>query len=210
MYVCECGREFEKSQSYIAHCGHCKTHLGDRYSKEKHSTKYRISDTERSWSKGLTKYTDERIKKQAEKIQGRVGSFFGRHHTEETKNILSEVGRYNASNHLNGWKSGNSKIQNKYEKFVTQFLIENGIDFVSEVVIPKKELSEQETGYYQLDFLVNGVIDLEIDGSSHNLLHDEIRDSLLSRKYTIYRIRHNDSIEELRNRLEEFVAYIKN
>lgn len=24
MYVCICGREFEKKQSYVAHCGHCK------------------------------------------------------------------------------------------------------------------------------------------------------------------------------------------
>lgn len=28
MYICKCGREFEKSQSYVAHCGHCKIHLG--------------------------------------------------------------------------------------------------------------------------------------------------------------------------------------
>lgn len=28
-YVCECGREFSKSQSYNAHLSHCKIHLGD-------------------------------------------------------------------------------------------------------------------------------------------------------------------------------------
>ena len=28
MYKCECGRKFEKSQSYVAHCGHCEIHLG--------------------------------------------------------------------------------------------------------------------------------------------------------------------------------------
>ena len=28
-YICECGREFEKSQSYNAHLSHCKVHLGD-------------------------------------------------------------------------------------------------------------------------------------------------------------------------------------
>lgn len=28
MYKCECGRIFEKSQSFIGHCGHCEIHLG--------------------------------------------------------------------------------------------------------------------------------------------------------------------------------------
>lgn len=45
MYECKCGRSFEKSQSYIAHCGHCEKHLGrmpsDRFGKS------------RAWSKGL-------------------------------------------------------------------------------------------------------------------------------------------------------------
>lgn len=41
MYVCKCGREFEKSQSYVAHCGHCKVHLGrepdDRFGESRRS-----------------------------------------------------------------------------------------------------------------------------------------------------------------------------
>lgn len=209
MYICECGREFIKSQSYVAHCGHCRIHLKDRYNEKKHSSKYRISDEERAWSKGLTKYTDERVRKQGETLVGRVGTFTGGHHTEETKRILSEVGKYNASNHINGWKSGSSKIQNKYEQFVTDFLIQENVDFVPEFVVHKKELSETETGYYQLDFLVNGDIDLELDGSSHSLLHDSIRDSLISKKYQIYRISHNDSLQEIEDKLKEFLSYIR-
>ena len=208
MYICECGREFIKSQSYVAHCGHCRIHLKDRYNEKKHSSKYRILDEERAWSKGLTKYTDERVKRMSENQTGSTGNFTGKHHTEETKNILSEIGRYNASNHLNGWKSGSSKLQNKYEKFVTDFLIQENVDFVSEFVVRKNELSEEETGYYQLDFLVNGDIDVEIDGSSHNSLHDSIRDSLVSKKYQIYRISHNDSLQEIEDKLKEFLLYI--
>jgi len=34
MYKCECGREFEKRQSFIGHCGHCKVHLDpERFSR---------------------------------------------------------------------------------------------------------------------------------------------------------------------------------
>lgn len=47
MYKCKCGREFEKSQSYVAHCSHCKIHLGrdpvDRFGES------------RAWMKGKTK-----------------------------------------------------------------------------------------------------------------------------------------------------------
>jgi hypothetical protein len=33
-YKCKCGKEFESSQSFNAHKGHCKVHLGeDKYNK---------------------------------------------------------------------------------------------------------------------------------------------------------------------------------
>ena len=34
-YVCECGKEFTKAQSYNAHLSHCKVHLGE----EKYQTR---------------------------------------------------------------------------------------------------------------------------------------------------------------------------
>ena len=30
-FACECGKQYEKSQSFYAHQSHCKVHLGDRY-----------------------------------------------------------------------------------------------------------------------------------------------------------------------------------
>ncbi len=36
-YVCECGREFDKAQSYNAHLSHCRVHLGD----ERYENQYR-------------------------------------------------------------------------------------------------------------------------------------------------------------------------
>lgn len=52
MYRCKCGREFEKKQSYVAHCGHCSIHLG-------RDPVDRFGDS-RAWSRGRTKDTDER------------------------------------------------------------------------------------------------------------------------------------------------------
>lgn len=44
-----------------------------------------------SWSKGLTKDTDERVAKMAESLTGRTGGFTGKTHSNETKEHLSEV-----------------------------------------------------------------------------------------------------------------------
>lgn len=52
LYTCECGRDFEKYQSYVAHCSHCKIHLGDRFDETKHGD--RIGN-KRAWSKGKKK-----------------------------------------------------------------------------------------------------------------------------------------------------------
>lgn len=57
-FVCECGREFSKSQSYYAHCSHCKIHLDDRYDEYKHNPAFSIPDKKRAWAKGHTMQED--------------------------------------------------------------------------------------------------------------------------------------------------------
>lgn len=47
MYKCKCGKEFDKKQSYVAHCGHCRINLG-------YEPDDRFGDS-RAWSKGKTK-----------------------------------------------------------------------------------------------------------------------------------------------------------
>lgn len=199
MYQCECGKEFEKSQSYIAHCGHCKIHLGrdpeDRFGES------------RSWSKGKMKDTDPSILSMSEKLKGRESPFKGHEHSEEFKHRQAEVARYNAKNHINGWKSGSSKIPNKYEEFTEKFLISRGVKYLREVTVPQSSLGKKGS-YYQLDFLVEGVVDLEIDGSSHDEMHDFERDQYVSKKYQVYRIKHSDSIEQLEIELDKFVSSI--
>lgn len=169
--------------------------------------------------KGQTAETNDIIRKVAESnregyasgrlvhpSKGKPSSWLGKHHSEETKRRLSEVGKYNSSNHLNGWKAGNSKIPNKYEEYAAKFLLEHKILFEQEVVISthKKGIKGVAT-YYQLDFLVNNSINLELDGSGHNFNNDGVRDDFISTMYKVYRIRHNDSLEELEQELIKFV-----
>lgn len=199
MYKCKCGREFDKKQSYVAHCGHCSIHLG-------RNPVDRFGDS-RAWSRGRTKYTDERVLRIALKNKENPGGFLGHTHKDETKRVMSEKARYNAQHHLNGWKAGSSKTPNKYEEFTEQFLLSRGIKYSREFVVAQSLLGKKGS-YYQLDFLVNECIDLEIDGSSHNSLHDSERDRYVSKLYRVYRIDHNDSIEELEIKLNKFVSTI--
>ena len=196
MYKCKCGREFEKKQSYVAHCGHCKTHLG-------RDPKDRFGDS-RAWSRGLTKETDERIRRMSEESRLREPNFKGKKHNEQTKKIISEKAKYNAKNHLNGWKSGDNRVQNRYEEYTERFLKEHNISYEKEVVIPQSKLGKSGS-YYRMDFLINKTIDLEIDGTAHDEHHDEERDYYLGKLYSIYRIKHNDSIELLEEKLNVFL-----
>lgn len=188
---------FTNKQSYSAHCGHCKTRLG-------HIPEDRFGDA-RAWAKGKTKETDDRILRMSERLKKHPPmSFLGSKHTDKSKQIMSEKARVNAKNHRNGWKAGNNKIPNKYEVFAEQFLSEKGIHFQREFIVPQSLLGKKGS-YYQLDFLINGKIDLEIDGSSHSDNHDRIRDHYVGKLYQVYRIEHNDSLEQLESKLNQFL-----
>ena len=112
MYRCKCGREFEKSQSYVAHCGHCKINLG-------REPLDRFGDS-RAWNRGKTKETDSSVLTISEKLRDKM-PFKDHRHTEESKCKIAETARYNAKNRINGWKSGSSKEPNKYERFTENF-----------------------------------------------------------------------------------------
>lgn len=208
-FVCECGREFEKSQSLYAHQGKCKVHLGDRYDPEKHKG-WNVGDA-RAWSRGKTKDTNESLNKTSNSLKEYYkthdGGFKDKKHTEEFKASQSEKAKYYASNRLNGWKAGDSKVSNKYEIFTENFLNDRNIQYKKEVVIPQSLLGKKGS-YYQLDFVINGNIDLEIDGSSHNKKHDDVRDKYVGKLFKVYRINHEDSLSKLENLLLEFLESI--
>lgn len=171
--------------------------------------------------KGKTKYNCPAIAKQVETMRqkyengyqspmkGRPSTFLGKHHTEESKAKMAVKARYNAINRINGWKSGDSHVQNKYEKAVSSFLTSHNISFIPEATIPQSRFGKKGS-YYQFDFLIDNRIDLEIDGTSHNIAHDNERDSYVSKLYIVYRIKHNDSLDEVLSKLEDFYVYYKN
>lgn len=207
-FKCECGRTFTKSQSYYAHCSHCKIHLGDRYNESKHGDRFGDS---RSWNKGLTKETNASVKKFSDTLKKNPPrGFLGKHHIYENKVKLSKIAKYNAKNHINGWKAGNNKIQNKYEKFTSEFLTDCNIEFKSEYTLKGSLVGNNTTPYYQLDFLIDNNIDLELDGvGSHNAEHDNIRDTYVSNLYKIYRIKHQNSMDILKQELDKFLNLYK-
>nr|DAK01152.1 MAG TPA: Very-short-patch-repair endonuclease [Caudoviricetes sp.] len=167
------------------------------------------------WSRGLTKETDSRVARITKTLSEKyktgevIPAFSGHHHSDKTKQVMAEKAKYNALHQINGWKCGNSKIQNKYERQAAEFLSSVGIAFEAEKTLSKKKLGLDEYGIYNLDFLIDGILDLEIDGSSHNtlenILHDEKRDSvLIANGYSVYRIKTNDNQEILAEELRRF------
>lgn len=210
MYKCKCGREFNTTSGYAGHCSHCPVHLG-------HLASDRFGDT-RAWSRGKNKHTDRRIAESAARQKERIAAgeleppFRGKKHTEETRQKMSQSAQKVAKDRRNGWKCGDSHIQNKYEEFTAQFLSQAGIDFRAEVTIPRSAFGKKGS-YYQFDFLVENRIDLEIDGSVHlspeQQEHDKERDSCVRQKYQIYRIQHQNNLELLKIELAKFVNMLR-
>lgn len=105
-YVCKCGREFTKSQSYNAHKSWCKIHLGEKLYNNKckkesksHLGKLNVnygkprSDSDKlKISKGHigVSPSEETREKISNSMSGSKHYFYGNHHTDETKRKISE------------------------------------------------------------------------------------------------------------------------
>lgn len=116
-----------------------------------------------------------------------------------------------------GWRS--RKIISYPEQFFMKVLTNNDIEYVHNYKVEKNILDETERGCFFLDFyLPEYNIDLEIDGSQHelqqNIVHDAYRDSLISKEYIIYRIKWNSINTKLgsvlmKTKINEFLEYLK-
>ena len=117
-----------------------------------------------------------------------------------------------------GWQSRN--IISYPEKFWMGVLKNNNIDFSFNHVVNKKtHLGLDDNSNYFLDFLINGNIDLEIDGKQHNyeerVESDRIRDEILTKNnYIVYRVQWNEINSEdgknlMKQKIDNFLDFYK-
>lgn len=147
-------------------CYICNKIFESRRMLQKHKKEMHPFESRIGWAKGLTKENSEIFKKISNTLKSRYAagvykpSFKGKHHSEKSKKIISEKRKaylianpdqhpYRKFTHKNGKSYAESYFEN--------WLISNNFSFISEYAV----------GLYHLDFLVNGVYDLEIDGQFH-------------------------------------------
>lgn len=114
-----------------------------------------------------------------------------------------------------GWQSRN--IRSYAELFWEKVLDNNNIQYETEYVIKKRDLGVDDNNCYFLDFLIDGFIDLEIDGKQHKYedrkISDEIRDELLiNNGYIVYRIpwvnpKNKNNSDKVKQQIDDFLSW---
>ncbi len=166
-----CGKEYSKHG--------IGTHIWRNHSEGKthDPNKNRIA-----WNKGLTKETDERVKKTGESLKGNAPWIKGRKHTKKSKLKMREsaLKSFKEGTHAT-WQTRNiESYPEKYFKRVLENLSLTNYEF-------NHPIKNDEGKTYFLDFYFsNGKIDLEIDGSQHKLPEriesDKKRDKFLEKE----------------------------
>lgn len=142
------------------------------------------------WNKGLSKESDERIRKIGEKLRGKEPYIKGKEHTDESRDkmSISALKSFEKGDHAN-WKS--RKIRSYPELYFEEVLKELEIFDECEIEYPIKNGKYQ----YFLDFYFpDKKINLEIDGNQHRLedriISDKRRDEFLkSNGIKVFRIK---------------------
>ena len=115
-----------------------------------------------------------------------------------------------------GWQSRN--IISYPEQFWMEVLKNNNIDYSFNHVVNKKtHLGLDDNSNYFLDFLINGNIDLEIDGKQHKYEDraesDRIRDEILTKNnFIVYRVEWNEINSEtgkqhMKEKIDKFLEF---
>lgn len=160
-------------------CPYCEEVFRTRKEKQQHVREVHRKMSSVAWNKGLTKETSPIIAKQTETWKKRLlegafkPPFQGRKHTDETKKQISNSRKKFLEEHpdMIPYKLNHKANGESYpEKYFRTWLESEGINF------------QQEFRFrlYSFDFLINGNIDLEIDGDQHYcdqriLEHDKVR-----------------------------------
>lgn len=132
--------------------------------------------------------------------------------SKKTQKQLIEDGRHT------GWQS--RSIRSYAEEFWEKVLDNNGIKYDAEHTIKKKDLGVDDSSCYFLDFLIDGFIDLEIDGKQHTYEdrkeHDIERDKVLSKNgFLIYRIpwvnpNNDEGKKKVKEQIDTFISWYSN
>jgi very-short-patch-repair endonuclease len=125
--------------------------------------------------------------------------------TEVQKRLIAE------GKHI-GWKT--RKIRSYAELFWERVLKNNKLQYEPEYTLKKTEIGINEQGCYFLDFLIDGYIDLEIDGKQHQYEerkeHDTLRDERLTMNgFIIYRIPWINPVESerVKQQIDDFLMW---
>ena len=116
-----------------------------------------------------------------------------RNKKEETEKYLSDIlPQVEKGTNKKGWQSRNTRYSYP-EKFWKQVLENNNVDYIHGEYV-HNEMSGIHAAVYELDFLIDGKYDIEIDGGTHTKFEevkekDIRRDAYLtSLGYIVYRI----------------------
>lgn len=134
----------------------------------------------------------------------------GKHPSEETRKKLSEKTKASFKDGRNrGWVVRSNR-ESPNEAYWRKVLDDNNILYQQEVKVNKPG-----SGCYRLDFLIDGHIDLEIDGKQHNYsdrkLSDARRDEYLKSKgYLVYRVKiSNSAFFDMNEEVSKFLIWYK-
>lgn len=82
----------------------------------------------RPWNTGLTKDTDTRVLKHSNKLKGKIGTFLGKKHTEESKRKISQkLSINNKGGRAKWYEVAGQKVQGTWERNVALKFEELGI-----------------------------------------------------------------------------------
>lgn len=131
-YICKfCGKVCKNANSLRNHERLCKENP-----EHQESSWIKFNHERGAWNKGLTKETDERVRKYGETCSKRIQSgiipksFKGKHHTNEHKQRIRELA---IEKHLGGWHTSKTvdykgiKLDSQYEYEVAKELDENQV-----------------------------------------------------------------------------------
>lgn len=179
-----CGKDYKSNLGLGCHINICKQN--PNFNEDIYNKRFKFHKTNNNriaWNKGLTKETDERVKKCGETFKKNlkdgkfVPSFLGRKHSEETKEKLREtMNKVFEENGNPGWKG---RLRNELS-YPEQYFKEA---FENENIPLKFHLA---IGRYELDFYNEELKKyVEIDGEQHyrfqeNIERDKQRDEYLN------------------------------